>query len=231
MATKAKRPIKKNAVRKTVTKSAVRSKPPTAKKSSKATAASKAKASKVASTKKVTRKKPATKLPAKKSAARKSTKSKVAVNKSPSKSRKNVAKPAKAKPTSAAARKTAKGAIAHQAKKTVAKKKPTAVPSNKAVSKRIPVSTKAQQKPTAKRINVPKKQHPLSAQQKKTLATTHLWAALEEKKRRDAQPAAWQTIVHHDHPTPATATPSALGQTEETVPVDAGAHQRDRSGS
>lgn len=57
-------------------------------------------------------------------------------------------------------------------------------------------------------VRAQKAQGRMSAQAKKNLVARHLRKLLEEKKRRAAQPPAWQQIAHHDHPAPAGAQPS-----------------------
>jgi hypothetical protein len=56
----------------------------------------------------------------------------------------------------------------------------------------------------------------LSAEAKKKLAAQHLWELVEKKKRQAAQVPTWQTIPHHDHPTPA-GSPSAAPQDEGAI--------------
>ena len=73
----------------------------------------------------------------------------------------------------------------------------------------------------AKPLRTKKAKRRLSPQAKKNLATKHLWALVEKKKRHTAQTPAWQTIVHHDHPAPAPVN--------ATAPIDVHGH-RDRGG-
>jgi hypothetical protein len=60
-----------------------------------------------------------------------------------------------------------------------------------------------------------------SADEKKRLAAQHLWELVEQKKRQAAQVPAWQTIAHHDHPTPAASPgPAAPGNGIANPPRD-----------
>ncbi|HET8940899.1 MAG TPA: hypothetical protein VFN13_02820 [Rudaea sp.] len=88
----------------------------------------------------------------------------------------------------------------------------------------------AKNRPPTKSTAGSRRQQKRSAEKRKSLAAEHLWAALEEKKRRNAQPPAWQAIAHHDHPTPTAATAGTTGRTEDSTPFDSGMRQRDRSG-
>jgi len=83
--------------------------------------------------------------------------------------------------------------------------------------------------PAAKPVRVKKTKRPVSALAKKNLAAKHLWTLVKEKKRHDAQPPAWQAIVHHDHPAPASAGNDTAAQTAAHAP--AGVHDGKERGA
>lgn len=139
----------------------------------------------------------------------------------------------------AAARKSVRKAVASKpaAKKSTAKKQPKKLPNRLAAPAvgKAKKATKAKASPStgkksaapstrtpqaAKKraakpvVRVKKAKRVLSPAAKKNLATKHLWALVEEKKRLAAQPPPWQNIGHHDH--------SATGATTvETTPPNA----------
>ncbi|MEP6483876.1 MAG: hypothetical protein ABJB01_05455 [Rudaea sp.] len=50
--------------------------------------------------------------------------------------------------------------------------------------------------------NVAKKKSSKPAQSQKKHAANNIWDLVEAKKRNASKTPAWQTIAHHDHPTP-----------------------------
>ena len=61
-------------------------------------------------------------------------------------------------------------------------------------------------------------QQSLTAEEKKKLATQHMWELVQAKKQRAAQPPAWQAIEHHDHPAPQGGQPSGDSTGAPTTP-------------
>lgn len=78
-------------------------------------------------------------------------------------------------------------------------------------------SKKSQQASTRATKKAPVKLAPrrLSPEAKTNLAARHLWELVEEKKRRAAQPPAWQSIGHHDHAAPESRTVETTPQNSE----------------
>ena len=70
----------------------------------------------------------------------------------------------------------------------------------------------------------------ISADEKKRLAAQHLWELVEQKKRQAAQVPAWQTIVHHDHPTPPASPGPAAAENGIANPIRDTHVRGDRSG-
>ena len=102
-------------------------------------------------------------------------------------------------------------AVGKAKKATKAKASPSTGKKSAAPSTRTPQAAK---KRAAKPVRVKKVKRVLSPAAKKNLATKHLWALVEEKKRLATLPPPWQNIGHHDH--------SATGATTvETTPPDA----------
>ena len=168
--------------------------------------------------------------------------------------RKNVRKLAARKPAArkkAAAKKTPKRAAPARkaAKATKTKKitkatkaaKPTKATKTTKVAKttQITKSAKATKANTARKSppvaapkSKPAKQESrnLSPEAKKNLAAKHLWELVEEKKRRAAQPPAWQNIGHHDHTAPGSTTVQTTTPNAEPEKFHIGSHL-DRGGS
>jgi hypothetical protein len=160
---------------------------------------------------------------------RKQPRAKVATRKI---ARKSVKKKSLAKRKPAASKKPkraaapARGGVAKKSTKlkrsTVAAKKSTAFSAARkpiiAKARKTATRTRITRTPAAKPPRVDKKKRPASAQANKNLAAKHLRALLEEKKSHDAQPPAWQAIVHHDHPAPASAGHDTAAQTSDHGP-------------
>src|ERR1700733_2586232 len=146
------------------------------------------------------------------------------------------AKPAKKKPV-AAKKSKAKSPVAatkKATKKAAPKTKPTApkkapVRSSAATPVRKPVERVAvkpqRPEPPAPRQTVP--QGDLSPDTKKKLAAQHMWDLVQAKKQRAAQPPAWHSIEHHDHPAPRTSPDLSSDQGGSSIPPEMPGH-RDR---
>ncbi len=232
MATTRKRAGNSSAGRKTTSKSTVKGKTTIARKVSSAAKTPKRTAAKSVANKKTARKASTAKTSVKKSSARKPAARPVASRKSLAESPKKEASISKGKQAAKVTQLKKRSSPSRQSGKDVAKQKPSRNLSKAAAMTHTAAGTipTAPRKPDGKPTAASPQKRVLSAQQKKMLATQNLWAALEQKKRRAAQPAAWQSIVHHDHPAPAAPTPGAAGGIDGTIPVDAGNHRRDRSG-
>ena len=122
-------------------------------------------------------------------------------------------KPSPRKTTTKKAPKKRASPLPGKAKKSTKVKSMRSPVRKSATSARKPQTVKTR---TAKPVRAKKVQRRLSPAAKKNLATKHLWALVEKKKRRDAQPPPWQNIGHHDHS--ATAPDSTK---IDTTPPDA----------
>ncbi len=112
-------------------------------------------------------------------------------------------------------------------KRVVAKKKTATSAARKMPKPQASVASSKVKARTTKPTRAPARE--LSAQAKKKLAVKHLWELVEEKKRRAAQPPPWQTIAHHDHPSPAVAHIDTPEQNQAPVSLEMPGH-RERGG-
>jgi len=191
----------------------------------------------MATTAKRARNKPAARKPARKSAAAKTVKKSAARRTAPPPPRARKSAPSKPAKKSGVRKAVSKTAARPPVKKSAAvklpaKRQPEAA---KKSTKGLTAPQKTARTSSGKRPQslpaAPAKRasQTLSPEAKKNLAARHLWELVEEKKRRAAQPPAWQNIGHHDHAASGSRTVETTPPNSEPEKFHVGG-QLDRGG-